>query len=84
MDKILFTEDDGNSVEFYVVEKTKINEREYLLVTEQEEGDSEALILKDMSDNNAEESCYVCVSEDEELQAVAKVFENLLEDITFE
>jgi hypothetical protein len=84
MDKILFIEDDGNSVEFYVVEKTKINEREYLLVTDQEDGDSEALILKDMSDNNSEESCYVCVSEDEELQAVAKVFENLLEDITFE
>jgi len=83
MDKILFIQEDDSSVEFYVLEKTRINEREYLLVTDQEDGDSDALILRDMSDINSEESCYVGISDEEELQAVAKVFENLLEDITF-
>ena len=41
------------------------------------------MILKDMSQDGEEESGFVIVSDDEELQAVAGVFENMLEDVEF-
>ena len=52
-------------------------------MTDLEEGDGEALILKDLSKDGEEESVYTIVSDDEELAAVAGVFENMMDDITF-
>ena len=51
MEKITFTPDgaDGETVDFYVLEQTRIGGVNYILVTEEEEGDGEALILKDLS-----------------------------------
>ena len=54
-----------------------------ILVTDFEEGDGEALILKDLSKDGEEESVFEIVSDDEELAAVAGVFENMLDDVTF-
>ena len=53
----------------------------YILVTEEEEGDGEALILKDVSASEEEEAVYEIVEDETELDAVAAVFENMLEDI---
>ena len=50
-------------------------------MTDSEEGDGEALILRDMSAPEEEEAVYEIVTDDEELNAVAAVFENMLEDI---
>jgi hypothetical protein len=50
-------------------------------VTDSREGDGEALILRDTSAPEAAEAAYEIVTEDEELNAVAAVFENMLEDI---
>ena len=50
-------------------------------MTDTQEGDGEALILKDLSTEDDAEALYEIVSEDDELQAVAAVFENLLDDI---
>lgn len=69
---------------FYVLEQTRINGMNYLLVTDVEEGDGEALILKDVAPAEDTESVYVIVSEETELMAVAKVFEEMMEDIEFE
>jgi len=63
------------------LEQTKIGGCQYILVTEQEEGDSEALILKDISAPEEPEAIYEIVEDDTELNAVAAVFENILEDI---
>ncbi|MDD2970640.1 MAG: DUF1292 domain-containing protein [Lachnospiraceae bacterium] len=82
MEKISFTLDDGNTVEFYVLEQTRINGINYILVTEQEEGDGDALILKDLSLPEDTEANYEIVSEEEELNAVAEMFESLLDDVT--
>ena len=50
MEKIKFTfEDTSETVEFFVLEQTKINGAVYILVTDSEEDDAECLILKDMS-----------------------------------
>lgn len=82
-DKITFKPEQGEPVEFFVLEQTTIGGVNYILVTDSEEGDSEALILKDLSGMEEEQALYEIVSEDTELSAVAAVFENLLDDVTF-
>lgn len=84
MEKIAFAPEGSEQIWFYVLEQTTIGGRHYILVTEEEEGDSEALILKDISDDKSAESVYEIVEDDTELSAVAAVFENLLEDIEIE
>ena len=84
MEKIAFTLDGSETAWFYVLEQTTIGGRHYILVTEEEEGDSQALILKDISDDKSTESIYEIVEDDTELSAVASVFENLLEDVEIE
>ena len=83
LEKITFQPEGEDPVEFFVVEQTRIGGFNYILVTDLEEGDGEALILKDLSKDGEEESVYTIVSDDEELAAVAGVFENMMDDITF-
>ena len=81
LEKITFTQEGEEPVEFYVLEQTRIGGKKYILVTDAEEGDGEALILKDLSEDGEAESVYEIVEDDDELSAVAGVFENMLEDI---
>ena len=83
LEKIVFHLEGEEPVEFFVLEQTRIGGFHYILVTDFEEGDGEALILKDISKDGEEESVYTIVSEDEELHAVAGVFENMLEYVKF-
>lgn len=83
MDKITFNPEGEAPVDFYVLEQTKLGGMNYILVTDREEGDGEALILKDLSRPEEPESVYTIVSDDEELAAVAQIFENILDDIEF-
>ncbi len=83
LEKIVFNPEGEEPVEFFVLEQTRIGGMNYILVTDFEEGDGEALILKDISKDGEEESIFSIVSDDEELSAVAGVFENILEDVTF-
>ena len=80
MEKIIF-EADGETVEFYVLEQTVLGGVSYLLVTPDMEGDSEALILKDLSGTQDLEAVYEIVDDDTELQAVAAVFSEILDDV---
>ena len=51
--------DTKESVEFYVLEQTKLGGISYILVTDAEEGDGEALILKETAENSdRKESVY--------------------------
>ena len=84
MEKILFKADGENPVEFYVLEQTTVSGINYILVTEEEDGDSEALMLKDTSKPEDEDAVYEIVSDDTELKALADIFESLMEDISFE
>lgn len=83
LEKIVFNPEGEEPVEFFVLEQTRIGGMNYILVTDFEEGDGEALILKDISKDGEEESIFSIVSDDEELSAVAGVFDNMLEDVTF-
>lgn len=82
-EKIVFIDEDGNEVEMYVVEETRINNVNYLLVMEDEgdEEEAEAYILKDISKEEDEEAVYEMVVEDSEIDYIGKVFSELLEDI---
>ncbi len=81
LEKITFRPEGEETVEFYVLEQTRIGGHNYILVTDVEEGDGDALILKDMSQDGEEDSIYDVVSDDEELEAVSGVFADMLEDI---
>ena len=81
MEKITFNPQGQDPVEFYVLEQTRIGGIDYILVTDTEEDDAEALILRDRSQSGEAEALYEIVTEDEELNAVAAVFENMLEDV---
>lgn len=80
LDKVTFNAD-GEMADFYILEQTRIGGVNYLLVADCEDGDGEALILKDLSKDGEEESVFDIVSDDEELAAVSGVFENMLEDV---
>lgn len=85
MEKIKFTfEDTKEEVEFFVLEQTRVNGNNYILVTDSEEDEAECLILKDRSAAEDTESLYEIVEDDVELSGVLKVFEELLEDVDIE
>ena len=83
LEKIEFRTDDGENVFFYVIEQTRINGMNYILVSDTEEGEGQALILKDLSQDGDEEGVYEIVDSDEELDAVGGVFANMLDDVDF-
>lgn len=83
--KVNFTDPDTNeSAEFYVLEQTTIRGINYLLVTVDEEGDSDAFILKETQNEDDHNTIYEMVEDDKELEALAKIFAELMEDVDIE
>ena len=81
MEKIEFQTEDGIQ-EFYVEEQTRINGFNYLLVSDSvTEQEAEAYILKDVSEPESQEACYVMVEDEQELEAVMRIFEQSMEDL---
>ena len=82
-EKIIFTTDVGEE-EFYILDETRINGTNYILVTDSEDPDGEeieVIILKDISKDEDEESIYEVVADDNELKAVAPLFEESIGDV---
>lgn len=88
MEKIRLEADDGQSLEFYVEEQVRIGGCDYLLVSDSQEEESQAYILKDMSAGvsaqDSEVAQYEFVEDEGELEVVSKVFEQMLEDTELE
>ncbi|WP_167958421.1 DUF1292 domain-containing protein [Anaerosporobacter faecicola] len=83
-EKIVFTTQDNEKIEFYVLEQTMINGKNYILVADSvEEEEANALILKESS-NESEDIVYDVVEDDNELQAISKVFMEMLDDTDIE
>lgn len=78
--KIVFTNEDGETIELFVVEETRLNNTSYLLVCDSMEDKSEAFIMKDISAPEDVEAIYEFVDDDAERQAVAGLFSELLDD----
>ncbi len=83
MEKISFETDNG-AEEFYVIDETRISNRNYILVSDSLEDEAEAMILKDVSTESDTEAVYVPVEDEVELNAVAGVFAESLGDIDLE
>ncbi len=86
MDKVssvTFLTEDGEQVEFFILEQTMIAGINYILVTDDVQ-DEEAFvyIMKEKpGEVQGELNTYEMVEDDEELLSVSKVFEQLMEDI---
>ena len=79
---ITLTTSEGEQVEFYVLEETKINGMNYLLVTDagEEDDEGDCYILKDKSRPEEEEAVYEFVEDDNEMDYLFKIFTELMED----
>ena len=75
--------DTNEEIEFFVVEETQLNGQKYLLVTEEEDGDSDAYILREIADKE-DDVIYELVEEEAELTAIGKIFAELIEDADIE
>ena len=88
-ERIIFTTEDGSEVAFYIVEETTLAGENYLLVAEadveeSEDGEANALILKETKGANGEEAVYDLVEDDDILEALSKIFAELLEGVEIE
>ena len=61
LDKIKIEIEDGQTAEFFVLEETTVGGIDYFLVTEEEEGDGDAMILKDLSKKDDTEAVFELV-----------------------
>jgi hypothetical protein len=76
-EKIVFETEDGPS-EWYVLDETRINGCNYILVADSATGDAECMILKDIAPAESKESIYEEIEDDNELDIVAGMFEESL------
>lgn len=83
MEKVIFTDPETQeTVEFVVEEETQLNGVKYLLVSEDaEDGTVDAYILKEVVDQN-DEVLYEVVEDEVEFMALAKVFDELIDEET--
>ena len=82
-EKIIFETDEGEE-EFYVIDDARINETDYILVTDAADPEAEeidVIILKDVSTDEDEESVYEVVVDENEIKAVAPLFEESIGDV---
>lgn len=82
-EKITLAAEGEEAVDFYVLETTRLGGIDYYLVSTSEEDDGDACIIKDVAETGAEESIFQYVVDDTEFDAVADVFDSLMEDTDF-
>jgi hypothetical protein len=87
-ESISFLTDDNTEVEFFVLEQTTINGRNYLLVSEEAEPaeDEETIVyvMREADGSDGDMVSYEFVEEEKELESVSIVFEQLMEDMDIE
>ena len=83
MEKLTFVTDDNENVELYIIEETRANGVNYLLVTDssdEEDTDAECYILKDTSSEADADAVYEFVEADTEFDAISRIFAELMDD----
>ena len=83
MEKIKFQSEDG-IIEFFVEEQTTVAGITYLLVSDSQDDEANAYIMKDISEEGSEEASYEMVEDDSDLDYIGRIFSELLEDIDIE
>ena len=82
--KIILETEEGEQVDFYLLEETRINGMNYLLVTDTEDEDGECYILKDRSKAEETDALYEFVEDDDEIDYLFKIFTELIDDMDVE
>lgn len=84
LEKVSFVDPiDGETVEFYVLEQTTLAGVNYLLVTDEEDGDCECYVMKETAEADGEVT-YDMVEDEKEARTVAKLFAEMLDDVEIE
>lgn len=81
LNKIIFTTEDNEQIELYIEEQTILNGHVYLLASKDDDDESEAYILKDISTKDDIDAVYSIVDDEDELSVIADIFKELLEDV---
>ena len=84
LESIKVYDEDGEEVELYVIEQTQVAGNTYLLATEDEDSEESEMWIFKQAGTGADEVYYETIEDDRELEAVAKVFEAMLEDCDIE
>ncbi len=83
-EKIVFETEDGVE-EFYVLEQTMLGGTNYILVTDDIDGEEGSfLILKEGASSEDDFASYEVLENENELKAVIKIFDELLDDFDLE
>ncbi|SEQ08299.1 Protein of unknown function [Lachnospiraceae bacterium RM5] len=80
---VFFDKETNKEEKFEIIEEARVSGVNYLLVAYAEDNNEEeadALILKDVSKEDEEEASYEIVEDEIELESIAKVFEEMLEE----
>lgn len=79
-----YDEEQDGFAEFFILERTKVNGAEYLLASQELNQDSDGYVFKVVAEHEAEDDEVAMelelVEDDTELEAVGKVFAELLSD----
>ena len=78
---IKFKTDEGNEIDLFAIADTKLNGRNYILVSDSESDmEANAYILKELA-SDSKEVAYALVDDKQELEAIGEIFNELLDDI---
>ena len=80
---IVFETEEGN-VEFYILEQTMLQGVNYILVTDDMDSEEGSFLVLKESGSEEDFASYDVVEDENELNAVIKIFDELLEDIDLE
>ena len=82
MQSINFIMDEGEEIPFYIIEQTTLAGKDFLLVTDSDtqEDEAQVYIMQEISDQD-DQTIYEFVEDEAQLEALSKVFEELLDDV---
>ena len=82
MQSINFITDEGEEIPFYIIEQTTLAGKDFLLVTDSDtqENEAQVYIMQEISDQD-DQTIYEFVEDEAQLEALSKVFEELLDDL---
>lgn len=81
---IVFETEDGTEVLLGVVEQTTLGGVNYLFVTDKADEESFLILRENSAEDTDEMAAYDIVEDEKELEAVIKIFGELLEDVDLE
>ena len=82
MQSINFITDEGEEIPFYIIEQTTLAGKDFLLVTDSDtqENEAQVYIMQEISDQD-DQTIYEFGEDEAQLEALSKVFEELLDDV---